>query len=87
MTEPTHTPKERVGASASAEADAIARIRSALDRLVAAAHAVSLANGTVEGSQQAIRQAGLEPSDILRNWRANTMLVRAAVDRLSPRRT
>jgi hypothetical protein len=83
MTDPTHTPTERAGVSASAEADAIARTRSALDRLVAAAEAVRLANGTAEGSQQAIREAGLEPSDILRNWRANTMLVQAALDRLS----
>ena len=79
MTEPTNTPMERAGVSASAEADAIARIRSALDRLVAAAHAVRLANGTAESSQQAIREAGLDPSDILRNWRANTMLVQAAL--------
>jgi hypothetical protein len=38
---------------------------------------------TARGSQQAVREAGLDPSDILRNWRANTMLVRAALDRLS----
>jgi len=83
MTEPTYPSPEHAGVSASAEADAVARIRSALDRLVAAAYAVRLANGTAEGSQQAIREAGLDPSDILRNWRANTMLVQAALDRLS----
>src|ERR1700709_871295 len=83
MTEPTNTPTERASVSASAEADAIARIRFALDRLVAAAHAVGLANGTAERSQQAIREAGLDPSAILRNWRANPMLVQATLDRLS----
>ncbi len=83
MTEPTYPPTERGGVPASAEADAAARIRFALDRLAAAAEAVSLANNTAQNSQQAIREAGLGPSDIMRNWRANTMLVQGALDRLS----
>ena len=82
MTELTPTASGRDGGSASANAETIARVRNALDRLSAATQAVKMANETAQEMQQTVREAHLSPANVLRNWRAVNMLLQASLDRL-----
>jgi hypothetical protein len=83
MTGQTTDPAEHAGVFISAQADEIAGVPYAIDRLNLAATAMRLAIDAADRVPDQIRDRQLRPATLFENWQAANLLVSQAFSRLS----